>query len=647
MKKLSIILAIMMVFSTLFSFTYADSSSAATTPQNAKNTISISFKVGDEVLKINGKEVKVVKPYAVSGNTLVPLRVITEAFGADVKWEPSDSSITIAYSNITIKLKLKNTEAVINGQKTNMAVAPVAINGTTMAPLRFITENFGAEVSYDNKTKEITVTKAAANDDSIKDFSQLLDKSTKERIGDSYYKWSIELPEDMDVSDRSYTGYTTTFANPDEDKYIFVYIADKTNETLEYILQTEVLDALQNNATLVENKIANVDGTQFAKIVSKTEEGIFELRAYIAGDKIYYLGAEVYDDSLRNMDDYQKYLDSFKLIFTDKTITEDLSELGNDGYRTYRNEELEFAFKMPAGWTNWSTGKKNSVRFFDTDSSSETIPNELNFNMYSKGAITNLDAWVAKHKLILKDEYNPNLVTLVSEERKTINGNDCAVLTTSFKYNSTKVYFVDTYILKGDYRYELSVMLSAEDYSKSSYRTMLDNIANSLEIIEPEDAGNIIDMTEVLNNKLYKITGPSNKWSYEIPMSWSRSNGNSSNTEFIYRDIYSQLAFTFVEPPQRSAEFINWYEDINVQGTKSGNFKNESKEVIYEKGATIYKYTNSIVMGETTVYEYYHIIDKDGKAYVAYFLIEDIRKSDKNLELIEQMWDSIIINSSR
>ncbi|MDF2521904.1 MAG: hypothetical protein K0R84_2532, partial [Clostridia bacterium] len=70
MKKLSILLAIMLVFSSIFSVTFAD-----TTAEGNENLISISFKVGDEILKINGNEVKVVKPYVVNGNTLVPLRV--------------------------------------------------------------------------------------------------------------------------------------------------------------------------------------------------------------------------------------------------------------------------------------------------------------------------------------------------------------------------------------------------------------------------------------------------------------------------------------------------------------------------------------------------------------------------------------------
>ena len=48
------------------------------------NKISIAFRIGDSTLKVNGSDVTVTTPYESNGTTLVPLRVITEAFGAEV-----------------------------------------------------------------------------------------------------------------------------------------------------------------------------------------------------------------------------------------------------------------------------------------------------------------------------------------------------------------------------------------------------------------------------------------------------------------------------------------------------------------------------------------------------------------------------------
>lgn len=50
--------------------------------------VEISFKIGDDTLTINGQSVKTEKPYVYGvGVTLVPVRVITESFGAMVDWK--------------------------------------------------------------------------------------------------------------------------------------------------------------------------------------------------------------------------------------------------------------------------------------------------------------------------------------------------------------------------------------------------------------------------------------------------------------------------------------------------------------------------------------------------------------------------------
>ncbi len=136
-------------------------------------TVEISFKVGDSVLKINGEDVKVEKPYVENGTTLVPVAVIARAFGADVKWNADERSVNISYGDTEIKLVIDKKRVYVNGTSSELLKAPTIKNNVTMVPLRFISENFGADVTYDNKTKEIFVSKVIAGDKSIKDFYQI------------------------------------------------------------------------------------------------------------------------------------------------------------------------------------------------------------------------------------------------------------------------------------------------------------------------------------------------------------------------------------------------------------------------------------------------------------------------------------------
>lgn len=127
------------------------------------NSVEIGFKIGDSVLKINGENIEVEKPYiAGEGTTLVPIRVISEAFGADVGWESGTKTVTVDYNDNTITLQIGSKTAAVNGSAETLEEAPqLSENGYTMIPLRFISENLGASVGYDNDTQMITVSKNA------------------------------------------------------------------------------------------------------------------------------------------------------------------------------------------------------------------------------------------------------------------------------------------------------------------------------------------------------------------------------------------------------------------------------------------------------------------------------------------------------
>ncbi|WNR42366.1 N-acetylmuramoyl-L-alanine amidase family protein [Paenibacillus roseipurpureus] len=105
-----------------------------------------------------------VTPRIVSGNTIVPLRVIVEEIGAKVAWDEATRKVTIKKDEVQIELVIDQTTALINGKQTKLEVGPKIENGSTMLPLRFIGELLGIEFKWDGPTSSVHMFKPIDGD---------------------------------------------------------------------------------------------------------------------------------------------------------------------------------------------------------------------------------------------------------------------------------------------------------------------------------------------------------------------------------------------------------------------------------------------------------------------------------------------------
>lgn len=97
-----------------------------------------------------------VPPEIRSGRTFVPIRVISEQFGANVQWVPQDQQVTITRANAPmIQLAVGATSAAVGGRTVTMDAAPYISSGRTQVPLRFISESYGIPVNYDTATHTV------------------------------------------------------------------------------------------------------------------------------------------------------------------------------------------------------------------------------------------------------------------------------------------------------------------------------------------------------------------------------------------------------------------------------------------------------------------------------------------------------------
>ncbi len=123
----------------------------------------LELQIGNPTPKVNGAygDPLEAAPFIKDGRTMVPLRFIAEAFGANVEWIPETKGINIslelASAVHTIGLQVGNPTAIVDGEVVTLDVAPVIVNGRTFVPLRFVAEAFGATVDWNSLYQVVTI----------------------------------------------------------------------------------------------------------------------------------------------------------------------------------------------------------------------------------------------------------------------------------------------------------------------------------------------------------------------------------------------------------------------------------------------------------------------------------------------------------
>ena len=98
-----------------------------------------------------------VAPMIKNGRTLVPLRFIFEAVGAQVAWDQATQEVTATRGTDVVKLRIAATDASINGSTVALDVPAQIVNDRTLAPLRFVGEAFGGKVGWEADTRSIYI----------------------------------------------------------------------------------------------------------------------------------------------------------------------------------------------------------------------------------------------------------------------------------------------------------------------------------------------------------------------------------------------------------------------------------------------------------------------------------------------------------
>ncbi|WEK54120.1 MAG: stalk domain-containing protein [Candidatus Cohnella colombiensis] len=121
--------------------------------------MTIRLKTGRNSVTVNSESIQLANsPVAINGTTYVPFRFIGENLGAAVKWLPKEKSVIYTKDQTTIQLWLNLKQAKVNGRLISLPTPPKEIKGSVMVPLRFVANQLEAKLDKDSKTGEIIVT---------------------------------------------------------------------------------------------------------------------------------------------------------------------------------------------------------------------------------------------------------------------------------------------------------------------------------------------------------------------------------------------------------------------------------------------------------------------------------------------------------
>ena len=112
---------------------------------------TIKLQIGSRIVNVDNEAVIYdAAPVIRNDRTLVPIRIITEALGGKVDWNGATKEVTLSINDKEIKMTIGKT-------LEKYGVAPVIIDGRTFVPVRFVADELGANVAWDDATKTVTI----------------------------------------------------------------------------------------------------------------------------------------------------------------------------------------------------------------------------------------------------------------------------------------------------------------------------------------------------------------------------------------------------------------------------------------------------------------------------------------------------------
>ncbi|MFD2671322.1 trypsin-like peptidase domain-containing protein [Marinicrinis sediminis] len=596
--------------------------------------ISIWMKLGAKQMMVNGHIHTIAAPKSVDGHTLVPLRAISEAFGAQVKWDAASKQVSIEQADTRIVLTLGSQQASLNEAEVQLSAKPIMQHGSVLVPLRFIAESLGGLVKFYNSTQEIIITDATSD---VHGNSGLKADANKKWIGDSYQDWSMKYPSGMSKGYQSLDASSVSFFDSKGEYYLSVDIYDDLAEMTDDDLVSWLKDELYDNV-LDSGYVADAEAP-YARVLGKYDTYYTEYRAYQSNGKVYQLSLEVEEDIYKNAAKWKIYLDllnSFKPSFDlAKGAVKDITEVVN-GYIKYENKDYGIAFELPAGW--------NKTYFDDLSFRDKDREMNLQARMTSTVDGDTLQAWMERQRKHLSNTYAPAYLDISETQSASIADAEASWYYYKTKQDdSWKTHYV-LYVWQGDYKYDFNFTFT-DQITADEASDIFEHLADTLQV----DSTSIADGFGQLEDKqdFYDDAKPrtfkSSEYGYEVqtPAFWNESeygDGLFLNYSFAGGsfdvNVSEELTLDlFLKSLDKSIEEMKEY------GLEINEKKNEAITFL-GLDAWYIEYETKMSADSQMEWERIYLVEKDDNMYLISQSLSESNDTAYNRQLLQEALDS-------
>lgn len=153
----------------------------------------------DITVTVNGSNVAFDQPPVIDNDrTLVPMRAIFEALGAEVNWNGETRTVTSTKGEMKISLAIDGDKMQVGEKEVTLDVPAKIINDRTMVPVRAVSEALKCNVEWDGEVRQVIITSEEAS-------------ATPEETAEPE---STEVPTATDLPNESATPEIEKFSKP-------------------------------------------------------------------------------------------------------------------------------------------------------------------------------------------------------------------------------------------------------------------------------------------------------------------------------------------------------------------------------------------------------------------------------------------------